>query len=503
MKYVPPLGEAPNTPYIDGNPAAGIEGSIVPAASIEHDQREIVAVIEGAGLTPDSADLTQLTQAIAKFITDAIAAIPAVPNATTTKRGIVELATNAEAPTGSDTVRAVTPAGLAAAIAALGIDPNDFVKKIGDTMTGGLTIANGAPLLLLEETDAPASHKRARILLNTENFHIQTLRGDGTFVSQDYVIFRNASGATLHQWRVANVERMSLGASGPTITADFPLVTLVESNGDSAFNQTRIGQNADQFVLQTRDGAGTFVSNDYVMVKDVAGAISHRWATNGVVRMFLDGAGRLGLGTTSPLEDLHVVAPSPVLRLSDRDALTDTEVMARIEFYRGASTKRVGQIGFPNPGHEHMNIQNETAGGDIRFIFGSSVAGRFDADGGAVVGTPTGGSQGTGSLNAEGLFVNGQSVLTEVDKSLTQNGYLTLNNGLIIQWGRETGITKPGKTATFPMSFPNAVLTFVASNDFEAASASVVSTRVLSLSQFRLWVNNKGTIPVRWIAIGC
>lgn len=40
-------------------------------------------------------------------------AVAAVPNATASARGTVELATVAEADTGTDTVRAVTPAGLA------------------------------------------------------------------------------------------------------------------------------------------------------------------------------------------------------------------------------------------------------------------------------------------------------------------------------------------------------------------------------------------------------
>lgn len=65
MKYVPPLGAGTlDAPYIDGNPEYGIEGSPVPARSIEHPQREIVRAITGAGLTPDGNDLTQLAKAI-------------------------------------------------------------------------------------------------------------------------------------------------------------------------------------------------------------------------------------------------------------------------------------------------------------------------------------------------------------------------------------------------------------------------------------------------------
>lgn len=70
MQYVPPIGGAANDPYVDAQPAAGIEGSAVPAAAIEHPQREIMEVIAAAGLAGSSGDLTQLRQAIAKMIAD-------------------------------------------------------------------------------------------------------------------------------------------------------------------------------------------------------------------------------------------------------------------------------------------------------------------------------------------------------------------------------------------------------------------------------------------------
>lgn len=65
MKYIKPADQtAPNAGYVDANPAAGTDGSVVPAAAIEHPMREIVEVITHAGLTPDDEDLTQLRQAI-------------------------------------------------------------------------------------------------------------------------------------------------------------------------------------------------------------------------------------------------------------------------------------------------------------------------------------------------------------------------------------------------------------------------------------------------------
>jgi hypothetical protein len=64
MKYVQPVGAAENAPYLDGNPSTGVEGSPVPAAAIEHPMREIIAVIQAAGLTPNANALNQLLLAI-------------------------------------------------------------------------------------------------------------------------------------------------------------------------------------------------------------------------------------------------------------------------------------------------------------------------------------------------------------------------------------------------------------------------------------------------------
>lgn len=81
MKYNPPFNstptpEVPEPPYVDGNKTAGIKGSTVPAAAVEHPQREILAVIAAAGLSPSPADLTQLLQAI-QIIAGGVGAPPA------------------------------------------------------------------------------------------------------------------------------------------------------------------------------------------------------------------------------------------------------------------------------------------------------------------------------------------------------------------------------------------------------------------------------------------
>lgn len=69
MDYNAPLNTTPTEinprpAYFDGDVQTGQEGSYPPGRSIEFPQREILAVIEAAGLTPSNSDLTQLLQAI-------------------------------------------------------------------------------------------------------------------------------------------------------------------------------------------------------------------------------------------------------------------------------------------------------------------------------------------------------------------------------------------------------------------------------------------------------
>lgn len=65
MKYEQPFGDAdPNAPYINRDLATGTQGSRVPAAAIEHHQRELVKLVTAGGLTPSGSDLEQVAKAI-------------------------------------------------------------------------------------------------------------------------------------------------------------------------------------------------------------------------------------------------------------------------------------------------------------------------------------------------------------------------------------------------------------------------------------------------------
>lgn len=70
-------------------------------------------------------------------VTAQIGAIPVVGDASETAKGIIEIATNAEVQTGTDAVKAVTPAGLLSAVIGLGQTWQDVTgsRAVGVTYT--------------------------------------------------------------------------------------------------------------------------------------------------------------------------------------------------------------------------------------------------------------------------------------------------------------------------------------------------------------------------------
>lgn len=129
--------------------------------------KAIRTLIGGSGTAGISALTTTDKSSLVAAINEIKADAGSLPDATTTTKGIIEIATLAEVTTGTDTARAVTPQGvkqafdaaLAAVVggapgvldtldelaAALGDDPNfaatmaSFIAAVGDTSTNFVT----------------------------------------------------------------------------------------------------------------------------------------------------------------------------------------------------------------------------------------------------------------------------------------------------------------------------------------------------------------------------
>lgn len=154
MDYVQPIGAAPDAPYIDANPGAGIEGSPVPAAAIEHPMREILAAIEAAGLQPDGEDLTQLGQAIQALIAAAIAGLNAADYLKYNVSDVLEAAFFSEAAALAIDAGAVTPV-----LAGAGARNVFTVAATADFTLGFPAAVPGAGMALIVATqDAVGGH---------------------------------------------------------------------------------------------------------------------------------------------------------------------------------------------------------------------------------------------------------------------------------------------------------------------------------------------------------
>jgi hypothetical protein len=80
--------------------------------------------------------------------------------------------------------------------------------------SGQLTITNASPSFRLVESDGTSTHSETVIARDGNILQIQTRTSADAYVSNDYSITSDASGASLHQWSIANVERARVTAVG-------------------------------------------------------------------------------------------------------------------------------------------------------------------------------------------------------------------------------------------------------------------------------------------------
>jgi hypothetical protein len=103
----------------------------------------------------------------------------------------------------------------------------------GDIATSGdLLITNNFPAIRLTESDGTATHSQAALVRNNDQFLIQTRDSAGVFISSDYLITTDASGATDHIWRIANTEKLSLDSTGLTVVDDLTISDKIIHAGD-------------------------------------------------------------------------------------------------------------------------------------------------------------------------------------------------------------------------------------------------------------------------------
>jgi len=201
------------------------------------------------------------------------------------------------------------------------------------TNAGNVTSTRGGdPWYELVETDGTETHNKVRLYLTNDDFFIQSRSNTDTFVSNDYRIFRGASGATAHQWSTAGSERLridsagnvGIGTSSPSERLHvvgqglFSGIVTREGSGPLSYVAFRTNSNLNSFYeARTTAGSTFFGTNDgttfavgssssgtgnFVRFSETEASIR----TSGVERLRIDSAGNVGIGTSSPVDKLTV-----------------------------------------------------------------------------------------------------------------------------------------------------------------------------------------------------
>jgi hypothetical protein len=123
------------------------------------------------------------------------------------------------------------------------------------TTTASVLVLSAAPALKLEETDGTSTHNRNWIVRDGNSLLFQTRSSADDFVSNDYLIPADASGATSHVWRVAGSEEARLTSTGLGIGTNTPSHRLEVARLGS--DQGITGVDANTAVLVTAGGAAT------------------------------------------------------------------------------------------------------------------------------------------------------------------------------------------------------------------------------------------------------
>jgi hypothetical protein len=170
-------------------------GAVVPSDSPGNVPGESYSIDEALSLLAELAE-NKLTGQTGQVPAGWTVPVAGVQDATTSQKGVAELATNAEAIAGTDTERIVTPAGLAAAIAEEAHEYGDIYTA---SATGTVTLSIGNSWTKLTGTFTSAGLSTSNINADEANDRL-IINSVGTYLVQFQLGF---SGTINSDWNFA------------------------------------------------------------------------------------------------------------------------------------------------------------------------------------------------------------------------------------------------------------------------------------------------------------
>ncbi len=105
-----------------------------------------------------------------------------------------------------------------------------------------------------------------------------------------------------------------------------------------------------------------------------------------------------------------------------------------------------------------------------------------------------GGKIGSGNYPISELWLGGRSI--------SENGYSKLPNGLIIQWGRRMVSQSSSGAYNFPLAFPNDCLSIVIAGNYNSDRDYYLRAGIVSGNSYQLHSSSNSENLATWIAIG-
>ena len=176
----------------------------------------------------------------------------------------------------------------------VGIGENSPSEKLH--VAGSAIFEKSAPALIMLDTGGTAGYQGAAILNDGDGLSVQTRNDSGSFIATDYLIQRDGSGATLHQWSIGGSPAGRWNGTGLAVgttnvlkpfyvyeDADSDITRMNAAHASYAndileLSSARAGSSAFNFL---KASSNAFGDNEFLLSGDGNGTCDGSWTGGG------------------------------------------------------------------------------------------------------------------------------------------------------------------------------------------------------------------------------